>query len=116
MGLGRQVEDGAGPSFRHDARHRGLVGDVSLEKRDPGIGAPGFDATQVGRVRQLVDDHHRLSRVLQDVVDQIGADEARTTSNQDCFHAIETDIVRWISPEYTPVSYTHLTLPTSDLV
>src|SRR5690606_29076585 len=87
MGLGGQVHYRVRLVFTENAIQLGAVADIDLLKRVARAVAGFGQGFQVAGVGELVDVHHAIRRVANDVTDDRRADEAGAAGDED-FHGL----------------------------
>ena len=81
--LGSEVDHGGWLMRSEHARHRDAIGDVAVHEDHARILQRPFEIEQVTRVGELVDDDEPLRAVLERMADEIRADEAGATRDEE---------------------------------
>jgi hypothetical protein len=82
VGFCRQVQDGVGPVLVKAPGHLGGIADIHLLKGVPGTARYRCQGLKVPGIGQLVQVHHMVRRMGDQMADQGGADEAGAAGNE----------------------------------
>jgi hypothetical protein len=72
--------------LRERARDRSRIRDVLLHERHARILQRTFEAREAAGIGQLVEDEQLIGGMVESLLDEVGADETGSTSDQQCPH------------------------------
>lgn len=98
MAFGGKVDDRAWSVLGQQARHQGAVANVALHEQVARIALQPRQRFQVARVGQLVEVDDALLRVRQPVENEVGADEASASGDENS-HRVNLFITRQLTDE-----------------